>query len=412
MKKNIIILISFFMICFYFLLCATTERQQFLGIKSFFINDFWDRSAYFSRGSWYPLKKIPYKDIFEEYPPLAVYVFATPFLCMPKNVEYFYDNFLASPVAMSSFYTSLYSKIFSCFMGFAGILSAFITLVLLKILKKNQVFSLLYLLPASLFFTFNRFDILPALMVLLSLLCIYHERYKSASIFLGLGAALKMYPAILLPVFLAFYFRKYKKMNFKMISSFIATVFLIMLPVLLSAGFSILWAVFHSQANRGFNHESLCYIFFIFFPHIYSSHETAITTIFNILSVSMVPFALTAKINNFKVLIKWSALSLLTFIFFLNFYSPQWILWVIFLLILSIETKMDILKIALFQIITWLIFPIADIVYGQPSYPFAILVVLRILLIAAIIIPLIKSLFPQSVLFIHLCRKFRICKIE
>ncbi len=56
------------------------------------------------------------------------------------------------------------------------------------------------LLPGVLFFTFSRFDVVPALLVALSLACLGREKMTLSAVFLGLATLTKVYPCLLAPL--------------------------------------------------------------------------------------------------------------------------------------------------------------------------------------------------------------------
>ena len=62
----------------------------------------------------------------------------------------------------------------------------------------------LLLLPGALYFTANRFDIVPALLVALALTCLGRRRMLAASVFLGAATSLKVYPVLLAPLVAAY----------------------------------------------------------------------------------------------------------------------------------------------------------------------------------------------------------------
>src|SRR5204863_7835026 len=59
-------------------------------------------------------------------------------------------------------------------------------------------------LPGALYFTLNRFDIVPALLVALSLLCLGRRRIAASAVVLAAATVLKLYPAFLCPLFVRY----------------------------------------------------------------------------------------------------------------------------------------------------------------------------------------------------------------
>jgi len=406
--KNILFTLVFFICIYYLLICATTHIKQHPSRDEVLVNDYWDRKVHFLRGSWYPREKIPYIEVFSEQPPLATYLFALPFVLIPRpddaDIESFFyhdpcKNNPILPRLQPSWYLSAYMLVFSFIMGVLATISVYILLHLMKVMNKDLRLSLIFLLPATLFFTFNRFDIAPALIILMSIYSIFKKKYNTAAILLAIGTMIKMFPVLLLPVFLSYYRTLEKKFNFTMVAVFIAASTLFLLPVFIQGGLEAFKVPFQFQSTRVCNNESVYCLLSKVFPELFSTCGSVLKNIFVILSLTAVPFAVTAKIDNKNDLVKWSLLSIATSMFFMKFYSPQWIIWIIFLLILTIENRTDLIRTVLFSLITYIEFPLGDVLFGQPSLPFTIIVILKSIILAGIIFPLAVTLLPSSTLF-------------
>lgn len=126
---------------------------------------------------------VPYRDVFSEYPQIPTLLFGLvhiPFLSQPdEDVAYV-----------------KYSALFSLLMigvliGLAGLIGR-----MLRREKLKYIFFLL--LPAPLYFAFNRFDVLPALICTLALFMVQKKNWEYAAILLAIGTFTKWYPALLL----------------------------------------------------------------------------------------------------------------------------------------------------------------------------------------------------------------------
>ena len=73
----------------------------------------------------------------------------------------------------------------------------------LSLLGASPGWALLLFLPGTTYFSFNRFDAWPAALVALAVWQQVRGRPKSAAFALGLGAMMKWYPILLVPLFLA-----------------------------------------------------------------------------------------------------------------------------------------------------------------------------------------------------------------
>ncbi len=332
-----------------------------------FINDFDSGlKIYYSRGEWYPLKKVPYLETFSEYPQLATYFFAVP-------------HAMLSFIYGTNYGRLQYHLIFSVIMA----ILLFASIVLLYNLRLNKRYlAFLMLLPASLYFSYNRYDILPAFLSILSIWLLSKEKYKFSVFLLALGVLTKWYLILLFPIFLTFYYSRYKKINRGMIYIFCLTCIVFVLSTLLSGGIEALLVPYKFHMASGLNKESLFYLL----KSILGSD--AWFTILFFLQFSIVPLCMISKINSLEKVVKWAGLSILVFMLFAKFYSPQWILWVLPFLILRAQNRKDILLIIIFDLVTYLYFPV--IYDGYPNLLYPIIVIKTI-----IILYLITTIFKD-----------------
>lgn len=141
--------------------------------------------------------KLPFINFFIEYPPLSTFFVASPALISRA----------LNPVTFAKWYIALIG-------AFIGIYLAiyYVSLQKLRFTKKKIIPYLLItylsiILLAAI--TFARYDIFPGILTSLSVLAyifyLKHEQKKFlfiASLLLGLGFSIKLYPAVVLPVFL------------------------------------------------------------------------------------------------------------------------------------------------------------------------------------------------------------------
>ena len=335
MSKRLLILV-FFYVSFFIFYTFTTN----FGTGVSLINAPYERMLYFERGSWLPLNQVPYKECFCEYPQVAAYIFALPFLFLSGNIQSNLHQYLV---------------IFS----FLMLLFSFFSVELLfKLTKPRQYFWLL-LLPASLFCTLSRFDIVPAFLILLALYFLKKEYFNLSCVILAIGFLTKWYPVLLLPVFMVYYFSKFKKIKWSMIIFFLLTAFIIILPTLIS-GVKYLFIPYKFQAQLQPNTENLFYLINAFLKYMFNiNFDTNFTrNLFLLLQFSIIPLCITSKIDDFSKVVKWSTLLVLVFMLFCRRYSPQWILWVMPFLILNIKNKKDIFKIIIFDLVHYLYYPV------------------------------------------------------
>jgi len=336
------------------------------------VNDGDDRGVYSLRGSWYPLKKVPYRDVFCDYPQLAAYSFAVPYIILDV-LHLKYPN------------TKYYGCVFSVLM----MLFLFATVLLLYNLRgRKKYYSLLMLLPASLYFSYNRLDILPVFLTVLAVSLLLNEKYKLSVFALGLGVLTKWYPLILFPVFLSFYHSRHHKINFNMILVYCLTIILGILPTFFWGGMQAFWAPYQFHLSRDFNQESLFYLLRNIFHNPWGFKT------FLILQFCIMPLAMIAKIDSYRSFINWTLLSILFFIFFAKFYSPQWILWVLPFLILRAVKKRDLVPIIILDLVTYLYFPI--VFDGYPKLLTGIIFIKTLVLLYFIILILKETFFERT----------------
>lgn len=138
--------------------------------------------------------QLPYRDFPLEYPPLALAPFVLPRLAAlgrPLDFNGYLWLFLVENVVLSTLVALALVEVLRAWRPSRPIAPALALYALL-------VAATAPLLPW-------RYDLFPALLTLLALLCVLRGRPGWAGVWLGLGAAAKLYPAVLLPVVGAYY---------------------------------------------------------------------------------------------------------------------------------------------------------------------------------------------------------------
>ncbi|HZM00581.1 MAG TPA: glycosyltransferase 87 family protein [Planctomycetota bacterium] len=168
----------------------------------FLLEDVSDRYIYQQRGRWLPARREPYVEEHSEYPQLATWVFGLPYLFFESHVPVgraqTTAEFKAHPED-SRRYFDLHHVVMA--VSYVGLLA--VTAALLRELGHPPGWALLLLLPGTAYFAFNRFDAWPAALAGLALLLQLRGRRLGAAAVLGLGAMMKWYPLLLVPLFLA-----------------------------------------------------------------------------------------------------------------------------------------------------------------------------------------------------------------
>jgi hypothetical protein len=188
---------------------------------------------------------VPYRDFAVEYPPAALPVFVAP----------------AVPVARGHFHP--YTQVFEGLMGICGMAAvAAVSLILVRDGAGSRrlvaaiglaAFGSLALGPVVL----SRFDLWPAALTVLALAALVSRRRVLALAVLGLAFAAKIYPGVLLPLMVAYIWRRRGRRSALLAAgAFCAVSLAVFLPFLaLSPGG--LWHSVSGQASRPLQIESL-----------------------------------------------------------------------------------------------------------------------------------------------------------
>jgi hypothetical protein len=305
------------------------------------VRDDIDKSIHFERAQWYLEDKIPYKEVFSEYPQIITYLFAVP--------------------AIFTSELNTYINIYSLLMALVYLALAYVTIELLRIYKKPESYALLLLLPSFLYHSLNRFDILPSLLVSLALLLYLKNRYIISSATLVAGFFIKWYPVLLLPIFLSQLWVKNKKAFIKVIAISSGLFFIVFIGSYLWSGKSILdpylWHI-----SKGFYYESLYYLMDKFSTYLKLDFRVAIDLAaisLQALSIFLPAAAfIRPRLLSHEQLLRLILFILLIFIFFSTGRAPQFNLWFIPLYILVIRDRAGIFLVISFDIINYLFYPV------------------------------------------------------
>jgi uncharacterized membrane protein len=148
-----------------------------------------DLSIYYQDSLQLLRGKLPYRDFALEYPPLALLPFALPRLAT-FGLRIDFSGYVWLFLIQNAIFSTLIALTIAQIRGLraAGSALALYALVVAVIAP---------LLPW-------RYDLFPALLTALALLCLVRQRPGWAGIWLGLGVAAKLYPIVLLPIFGAY----------------------------------------------------------------------------------------------------------------------------------------------------------------------------------------------------------------
>jgi hypothetical protein len=327
----------------FWLLCISLFRNN-LGSTVRYFNDDNDRSDYALRGEWFLLGKVPYRDTVSEYPQIPTYLFAIPYLFGPRTPGVQFNYWI---------YSSVLSFLMLACLGATVVL-------LFRMLPSHQDRAFLLLLPASLYFAFNRFDILPSFLVLLSFYYLKRGSSVVTGIVLGIATLTKWYPALLFPVFLLYAFHLTRRLDWKMLLAYGLACLAILAPTFLTGGLPAVLEPYLAQGGRSLESISLAALTYQALAVWLGSNLNAsvLITIFTALQFIASPLSLLKRIDSVEKVLHWSIVIIGTFILFSRIYSPQWLLWLMPLLILAADRLSDVVWIVLFDVATYLTFPV------------------------------------------------------
>ena len=203
-----------------------------------------DTPLYQSYGDRIVGGETPYRDFRLEYPPGALPAFAGPSLVADKGDESGYRRGFETLMWISGAVCLLgvVLTLFSVGAGPRRLLPA-VGFVALAPLALGSVF-------------LSRYDLLPAAVTALALAALVSERERVGLGLLGLGAATKVYPALLAPLVVAYLWRR-KGRREALIGAavFAAVVTAVILPFAALSPDGV-WEAFTRQASRGLQIES------------------------------------------------------------------------------------------------------------------------------------------------------------
>src|SRR5262249_9995583 len=107
----------------------------------------------------------------------------------------------------------------------------------------------LLVLPAALYFSLNRFDILPAFLVALSLACLGRRYLVASAVLLGLATMAKVYPLLLAPLIFR-YLSDERRRCLTWAGVYSATLLVCFLPPLTAWGRDATLAPYNYQLSR------------------------------------------------------------------------------------------------------------------------------------------------------------------
>jgi hypothetical protein len=344
------------------------------------LNDYYDRSDYAHIGARILTGEIPYVDVATEYPQVPVYLF--------RGLTWLVSQLLPAPWPAEAGFLILWTFI----IGMITLLTTWQVWKMLPEGKKSLAW--LMFLPAAIYFSMNRFDILPAYICLLAVKALDKKRFLGAAVLLAIGTFTKWYPALIFPFFLIFEWKTTRQLPWRSVLSFLGVALIIVLPTFILGGWQAIWqpvawhlgrlaepGTFVGLVDRYLGESGLGWI-----------KPGGLTTIFTLLGFSGILLIFISSLTTIKKVVLASMITLLMFIFFTRIFSPQWWLWILPFFILSIEKKIDLILIVLYDLLSYTAFPLVYDLAGVKSAAYLLITGLLLVLMIIFIIRTFRKL--------------------
>ncbi len=220
---------------------------------------------------------------------------------------------------------------------------------------------LLLLLPAALYYSLFRFDVIPTLLTAISLACLGRRHWLAAGAFLGLAALVKVYPVLLAPLMLRYLCvpgasdGRGWRAGFLWLVGCGGVVAICLLPPLCLSGWEAVWAPYHYQLNR----NQFLWTAYGYYLPLSLSTNTALAKGFRLGMLLVTGLGLAAwPVRDLVSLLRRGAVVLIVFISVSVVFSPQWILWLApFVLPLCPRSRLLTILVIALDLLTFLLWP-------------------------------------------------------
>ena len=351
-----------------------------------------DIPVYASYGNAIQDGAVPYRDIRPEYPPGALPAFVVPALLTDDE-----DGF---------------RRIFESMMALFGVATVLLAAVTLRGLRASRrrtaaALALVAAFPLLLgSVVLTRFDLYPAALLLAALAALVHGRDRLGFGLLGAAVAVKLYPAVLVPLALAYVWRRRgRREALTGLAVCAAVVALVFVPFLVVAPDGVAHSL-GRQLSRPLQIESLGSALFLAAHHLFglevemrsghgsqNLHATGTVLAAGVLSlvqIGVLVWIWLRRPGSKEELVRWSAAALVAFVALGKVLSPQFLIWIAPVVPL-VAGRRGLWASALLAgalVTTQLWFPARywDLVSGLAAVPSALVLVRDLLLVAVLVV--------------------------
>ena len=290
-----------------------------------------DIPVYETYGNAIERGKLPYRDFRLEYPPGALPVFALPALASERGDE----------AAFRAAFERLMALLGAAVVLLAGVVLAGLRASKTRTVAALAAIALFPLLLGNVLLT--RFDLWPAALVTGSLAALVWGRDRLGSGVLGLAVAAKLYPAVLVPVALAYVWRRRGRREALVCLGVLAGVIVLaFLPFLALAPDGVAYSL-GRQLGRPLQIESLGSAFFLAGHHLLgvdlemqSGHGSqnlaglgpaVAGVVLTLVQLVVLAWIWLRRPGAAEELVRWSAAALVAFVALGKVLSPQFLIW-------------------------------------------------------------------------------------
>ena len=342
------------------------------------LSDTYDRNDYFQRGKWFIDGTIP----LSEYPQIPTLLFGIDHL-----TSMWFDTNMQLAVFIAFFSLEMLFVLFLVFNALSKLMPPGLS-----------SYAFLVLLPPTLYFTYNRFDILPAYLCLLAYNAITKRQWIIVSIVLAIATFTKWYPLLLFPGVLMYARVLESKFQWKMIVVFAAMSGAIVLVSYLYGGFETLLAPYQFHMGRSMDFAALPGLIDNLMRNLLGVQINTLYffLFFFVLQVSGPILVFFIKLDSLDTLIHYCIVVTGLFVLFSRIWSPQWFLWLLPFLIISAKNKKTVWLIIAYNFATYLCFPVIFDYYGNFSYQLQVSSLLLYLILFVIILRSVIKLTART----------------